>query len=125
MTNGSIEWVCSVCQDRGVVHNWKGSVHDLSKFREQRSQPSLEVMLTEQEYDALKRCLVLDIDPECGRILCAATYTSEGIILRASGEDLGNFADSLAFEANHEDNGRRQRVLDRVLDRVEAALGGI
>jgi hypothetical protein len=120
-SDGSIEWVCPVCQDQGIVHNWKGSPHDLSKFREQGDQPSFEVVLTEQEYDEVKKCLVMD--PEGDRIICSATYTSEGIVLRASGEGLDDFAGYLAFEVNHEENRRRQRVLGRVLDRVEAVLG--
>lgn len=120
-SDGSIEWVCPVCQDQGIVYNWKGSPHDLSKFREQGDQPGFEVVLTEQEYDEVKKCLVMD--PEGDRIIYGATYTSEGIVLRASGEDLDDFAGYLAFEANHEENRMRQRVLDRVLGRVEAVLG--
>ena len=120
-SDGSIEWVCPVCQDQGIVYNWKGGPHDLSEFREQENQPSFEVVLTEQEYDEVKKCLVMD--PEGDRIIYGATYTSEGIVLRASGEDLDDFAGYLAFEVNHEENGRRQRVLGRVLDRVEAVLG--
>jgi len=120
-SDGSIEWVCPMCQDQGVIHNWKGSPHDLSKFREQRNQPALEITLTDEEYDELKRCLVMD--PEGDRIIYGAIYTSEGIVLRASGEDLDNFAGYLAFEVNHEENRKRQRILERVLDRVEAALG--
>lgn len=120
-SDGSIEWVCPVCRDQGIVYNWKGGPHDLSEFREQENQPSFEVVLTEQEYDEVKKCLV--IDPEGDRIIYGATYISEGIVLRASGEDLDDFAGYLAFEVNHEENGRRQRVLERVLDRVEAVLG--
>ena len=120
-SDGSMERVCSVCQDRGIVYDWKGSHHDLSKFREQWKQPSFEVILTEQEYDELRKCLVMD--PEGDRIIYGATYTSEGIVLRASGEYLDDFAGYLAFDVNHEENRRRQRGLDRVLDRVEAVLG--
>jgi hypothetical protein len=120
-SDDSIEWICPVCQDHGVIYNWKGSPYDLSKFREQGEQPNFEVILTEQEYDELKKCLVMD--PEGDRIIYGATYTSKGIILRASGENLDDFAGYLAFEVNHEENRGRQRVLERVLDRVEAVLG--
>jgi hypothetical protein len=110
-----------MCQDQGIIRNWKGSPHDLSKFREQGNQPGLEITLTDEEYDEVKKCLVMD--PEGDRIIYGATCTSERIVLRASGEDLDNFAGYLAFEVNHEENRRRRRILERVLDRVEAALG--
>jgi len=66
-SDGSIEWICPVCQDRGIVYNWKGSPHDLSKSREQGNQLSFEVILTEQEYDEVKKCSVMD--PEGDRVI--------------------------------------------------------
>lgn len=70
----SIEWVCPVCQDQGTVCNWKGSPHDLSEFRGQGNHPRFEVILTDREYDEVKKCL--GMDPEGDRIIYGATYTS-------------------------------------------------
>lgn len=112
-SSGSIEWVCPACQSQGVIHNWQGSFEDLSLVRDRAMGPSFEIVVTEPEYDQIARCLT--IDPESDRIIHGATWTPEGIILRASGEDLEEFAGLLAFEANHEEDGRRRRVLDQVL----------
>ena len=79
------------------------------------------MVLTEQEYDELKKCLVTSSEDD--RIIYGATYTGESIILRASGEDFDEFAGYLAFNANHEENWRYQRILDHILDHIEAVLG--
>ncbi len=91
-------------------------------MRVESEQPSFEVVLLEHEYDELKKCLVME--PESDNIVYGATYTKEGIVLRAIGEDLQDFADILAFNANHEESPKRQRILDQVLDRIKAVLGG-
>ena len=119
--DGYIEWECPSCADKGVIHNWQSSPWNLSRWRPQEGGPNFEVVLTEQEYDELKNCLVTS--PEDDRIIYGATYTGESIILRASGEDFDEFAGYLAFNANHEGNRRRQLILDHILDRIEAVLG--
>ena len=90
-------------------------------MRNREEPPCFEIVLTEQEYDELRKCLVMD--PESERIVYGASYTQQGIILRANGEDLEEFAGYLAFDANHEESAKRQRILDRVIDRVEFVLG--
>lgn len=115
--DGYIEWERSSCADRGVIHNWQSSPRNLSRWRPQEGEANFEVVLTEQEYDELKNCLVAFSEDD--RIIYGATYTGESIILRASGEDLDEFAGCLAFNANREENRRRQRILDR----IEAVLG--
>ena len=121
--DGTIEWVCPVCGDNGIIYNWQGCPYDLSKYREQGNRPKFEVILTGQEYDEVKRCLFLA--PESDRIICGAAYTSDGIIIGASAEELDDLAGYLAAESNHEENMKRQRILDRVLERIEAVLGDI
>jgi hypothetical protein len=90
-------------------------------MRDLANQPGFEIVLTEQEYDELRKCLVMS--PEGDKVIYGATYTEEGIVLRATGEDLEDFAGYLEFNINHEEDRKRQRILDQVLDRVEAVLG--
>jgi hypothetical protein len=90
-------------------------------MRDLKGQPSLEIALSEEKCNELKKCLVLS--PEGDKIIYGATYTAEGIILRAAGEDLEDFAGYLEFNINHEEDRKRQQILHQVLDRVEAVLG--
>lgn len=119
--DGYIEWECPSCGDNGVIHDWQDSPWNLSRWRSHKDEFGFEIALTEQEYDELRKCLVTSSEGD--RIIYGATYTGESIILRATGEELEDFAGYLAFNANHEENLKRQRILDRVLDRIEVTLG--
>ena len=119
--NGDIEWECSSCGARGVIRNWQGSWDDLSEMRVEGEQPSFEIVLSEKEYEEVKKCI--DKDPESDIIIYGAVYTKEGIVLRTTGEDMQDFTDILKFYANHEENSRRQRIVDQTLNRLEALLG--
>ena len=61
-------------------------------------------------------------DPESDRIIYSARPSENGIRLHASYGDIENFEGYLAADANHEDNRKRQRLLDALHERVEDAL---
>lgn len=117
--NGEIEWQCPSCNGMGVIHGWQGGWSDLSELRETGEQPGFEVMLTERRYDELKKCLMMDM--EWDDIMYAATYTTEGIILRAGGRDMKAFADYLSKSREHKTTSRR--VLTEVLNGIQTVLG--
>jgi hypothetical protein len=121
MEDGYIEWACPSCGDNGVISHWQGSPYDLSEVRDLPNQPGFEIMLTEEEYDELRKCLVMS--PEGDKLIYGATYTEEGIVLRTTRKDLEDFAGYLEFNINHEEDRKRQQILHQVLDRVEAVLG--
>jgi len=119
--NGDIEWECPSCGALGVIRNWQGSWDDLSEMRVEGEQPSFEIVLSEKEHEEVKKCL--NKDPESDIIIYGAAHTKEGIVLRATGEDMQDFTDILKFYANHEENSKRRRIVDQVLNRLEALLG--
>jgi len=116
-----IEWVCPSCGDAGTIHHWQGSPWNMSEVSNQCDHPAFEVVVTEQEYDVVKKCLIAY--PLHDRIIYGAAYTAEGIILRAAGGELDDLAEDLALTADSTKNTRIRRILEEVLDRVQVVLG--
>jgi hypothetical protein len=112
-----VEWRCPVCHDQGTIGSWRGSPFDLSAVRDRGNRPTLTVLVSEEEYDVIRTSLLPD--PESARIVYGATPVAQGIVLNATADDFAALADSLAFDANHEATGKRQRALDQVLRRLE------
>ena len=83
--------------------------------------PAFEVVVTEQEYDALRKrfasCFLHD------RVIYGAAYTPEGIILRGTGEEFDDLAEDLALNVDSTRSERTRLILQEVLGRVEALLG--
>jgi hypothetical protein len=75
-------------------------------------------MVTEDELRELKRSLVLS--PECECLLYGATIAHGGIVIRATLEELEDLEEHIAADSNHEEKRRRQRILDRVYERIES-----
>ncbi|TAK28830.1 MAG: hypothetical protein EPO21_21995 [Chloroflexota bacterium] len=118
---GEIAYQCSVCDRGGTVSGWRGTDYDLSSFRDERDEPRLELVLTEEEYDLLRRCLLM-LDQETMALISGATFSPAGIVLRASVEDLEILEGDIASEENHTPNRRKQRTLDGILRRIAMVL---
>jgi hypothetical protein len=118
--NGDIEWECSSCEYRGVIRGWQGGWSDLSDFQDSGEPPFFELILTEQQYDELKKILTMDL--ECDDIIYGAVYSKEGIVLRACGVDMKALANCLAFKIKEHGNFNR-RILRQVQTGIQTLLG--
>jgi hypothetical protein len=118
--SGVISWHCSRCDDQGEISNWEGTSWNLSKWaiERQSKQEFHELILTEDELQELKRSLILS--PECECLLYGAIIAHGGIVIRATPEELEELEENIAADANHEEKRRRQRILDRIYERIEA-----
>jgi hypothetical protein len=118
--SGVISWHCSRCDDQGEISNWEGTSWNLSKWATERQskQEFHELILTEDELQELKRSLILS--PECECLLYGAIIAHGGIVIRATLEELEELEENIAADANHEEKRRRQRILDRIYERIEA-----
>ncbi len=119
--NGDIEWECPSCRSSGVIRGWRGGWSDLSKLRVQDERPGFEILLPEHEYDELKKHLSTEFETD--NIIYGATYTGEGIVVRANRIDIEIFAGILASKMHREKNSRYREVFVRALNCVEAVLG--
>jgi hypothetical protein len=117
--SGIITWHCSQCDDQGEISNWEGTSWNLSPWAPSRpaNQKLHELVLTEDELRELKRSLVLG--PECECLLYGAIIAHGGIVIRATLEELEELEENIAADANHEEKRRRQRILDRIYERIE------
>jgi len=120
-SEGYIEWTCPRCNGGGVIHHWQGSLWDMTDVAKDGETPAFEVVVTEQEYDALRKrfasCFLHD------RVIYGAAYTPEGIILRGTGEEFDDLAEDLALSMDSTRSERTRIILQEVLGRVEALLG--
>jgi len=74
-------------------------------------------VLTGDELRELKRSLILD--PECECLLYSAIIAHGGIVVRATLEEFEELEENIAADANHEEKGRRQKILDRIYEHIE------
>jgi len=95
--DGYIEWECPSCGAAGTIQGWEKSFYNLSEIREESRQPGFEIVLTDKEYDGLKKCV--SMEPEWDGVIFGATWTPEGIVLRAGAEEFKDFAEYLASRA--------------------------
>jgi len=117
--SGVISWHCSRCDDQGEISNWEGTSWNFSQWVPDRSanEKLHELVVTEDELRELRRSLVLS--PECESLLYGATIAHGGIVIRATLEEFEELEEHIAADANHEEKRRRQRILDRVYERIE------
>jgi hypothetical protein len=118
--NGDIEWACSSCDFKGVIRGWQGDWSDLSDFRDPGEPPFFELVVTEKQYYELKKTLVMDL--ECDDIIYRASYSKQGIVLRACGVDMKSLATFLAFKIRESGNFNR-RILREVNTGIQVLLG--
>jgi hypothetical protein len=113
-------WQCSVCGDEGVISNWEDSPFDLRRRRLTVVGAVSEIVIPDEVAAALRELRLLDTD--CARMVFGIRVREDGrVVLAATDGDLDALIDSLAAEANHEPNRRRQRRLDTAFDALNAA----
>jgi len=117
--SNAISWHCSRCDDQGEISNWEGTSWNFSRWVPDRSdnQKLHELVVTEDELRELKRSLVLSPDCEC--LLYGAVIAHGGIVIRATLEEFEELEEHIAADANHEKKRHRQRILDRIYERIE------
>jgi hypothetical protein len=111
-----IRWWCTVCDDEGLISNWADTPYDLRRRRLSVAGDVDEVIVS-AETAAVLRELVL-LDPDCERLAFGMHAHPDGAVLLAGADDLEELIGSVAAEANHEPNRRRQ-------DRLDAAFNAL
>lgn len=114
-----ILWRCSACDDEGTISNWEDSPYDLRRRRLTAVGAVHEVVIEDEVASALRELVFLD--PNCERLVFGMRSHRNGAALHASDDDLEELIGSVAAEANHESNRRRQRRLDAAFDSLSTA----
>ncbi len=114
-----ILWRCSACDDEGTISNWEDSPYDLRRRRLTAVGAVHEVVIADEVASALRELVFLD--PICERLVFGMRSHRNGAALHASDDDLEELIGSVAAEANHESNRRRQRRLDAAFDSLSIA----
>lgn len=115
-----IEWRCSECGDAGVITGWQESVFDL-RPEPDFDRPLLSVDVTDEEHRLLRELVILE--KGATHMVWGAFRDEQDQLWMAGDEaDLEDLSGSVAFEANHTENRRRQRVLDVVFGKLELHL---
>jgi hypothetical protein len=118
-----IRWQCSVCDDAGVISNWESSVFDLRRRQLTLAGAVNEIVISNEVAAALRGLQLLDTD--CERLVFRIRAHHDGAVLAATDDDLDELIGSVAAEANHEPNRRRQQRLDAALNALnDAAANG-
>jgi hypothetical protein len=115
----SIRWRCSVCGDEGVISNWEESPFDLRRRRLALIGALHEIAIPNEVAAALRELRLLDTD--CERLVFGIRAHNRGAILEVTDEQLDELIESVAAEANHESNRRRQQRLDAAYDALNTA----
>lgn len=114
-----IRWQCSACDDEGVISNWEHSPFDLRRQRLTLAGAVTEIVMPDDVAAALRELSLLDAG--CERLVFRIRAHNDGAVLAATDEDLDELIGSVAAEANHEPNRRRQQRLDAAFDALSAA----
>ncbi len=120
-----IYWHCSSCEDGGRIAKWRGCPFDqaqvsLNALPGEEPNPRVEVSISREEMHALIHGT--GFDPDSERIIYLARPSGKVVRLSGLYDDMENFEGFLASEANHEENKKRQKVLDAVHGRVDGAI---
>jgi hypothetical protein len=115
----SIAWRCDACGDQGVISGWEGSPYDLRRRRPQALGTVRDVAVTDEVAAALRELSLLDADSE--RLVYSIRASGNNLLLTADEDDLDELVDSLAAEANHEPDRRRQKRLDAAFEALSSA----
>jgi hypothetical protein len=121
-----IAWRCSVCADEGVISNWADSPYDLRRRRLTVAGAATEIVIAEDVAAALRELIFLNPDGE-RLVYGMRAHPKGGAVLLATADDLDELIGSVAAEANHEPNRRRQHRLDAAFDALSTTahnLGG-
>jgi hypothetical protein len=114
-----IRWQCSVCGDEGTISNWEESPFDLRRRRLALTDAVHEIVIPNEVAAALRELQLLDTD--CERLVFAIRAHDHGALLAVTDEHLDELIGSVAAEANHEPNRRRQQRLDAAFEALNSA----
>jgi hypothetical protein len=114
-----IRWQCSACSDEGVISNWEDSPFDLRRRRLTLAGAVHQIVIPNEVAAALRELRLLDTDGE--RLVFGIRADNDHAILAATDDDLDQLIGSVAAEANHEPNRRRQQRLDTAFDALNTA----
>ena len=117
-----IRWLCPSCGDNGIIIHWTGTPWDLTprKRLPHGHKGSPEILLTGIEHRALQRMEILD--DVSREIVNRGRTTTDGIVLKASEEELEDLAGFVAAEVNHEKRNSRRAMLRGILGRLQLEL---
>lgn len=118
-----IEWSCLECRDSGVIHDFRGTIWDLTPKGALTDWDGewRQVMVSPNEYDAIRAMAIADPDGE--RTIYRAERRGGLIVLAANEDELNHLSGLVADEAGHELNRRRRLDLNAVFDRISEAVG--
>ncbi len=118
----SVEWQCTSCGDEGVISGWEHSPFDLRGHTTDFVRPGddVELVIDDQVAATLRSLTLLDSTSE--RVVFRARTSERGIILTSREDDVTELIDSVAAEANHEPDRRRQKRLDTAFEMLNDAL---
>jgi hypothetical protein len=114
-----IRWQCSLCNDQGLINNWENTPFDLRRRQITPAKIDHEIVIPDEIAAALRELRLLDTD--CERLVFRIRAHHDGAILAASDDDLDELIGSVAAEANHQPNRRRQQRLDAAFDALNTA----
>lgn len=114
-----IRWQCNECADVGEISNWEDTPFDLRPRRLTLAEAAREVAITHDVAAALRELQLLDPDGE--RLVFRIRAHRDDAVLAVTDADLDELIGSVAAEANHEPDRRRQRRLDAALDALNEA----
>ena len=84
------------------------------------SEEILVLQLTNAQYEALKEVMILDEEPEA--MVNNAKPTDKGFVLTGPWDVFDDLAGFVASEANHSESQKKQKVLDRICEKIEELL---
>ena len=97
-----------------MISNWEDSPFDLRRRGLTIAEPANEIVITNEVAAALRDLQLLD--PDCERLVFRIRAQHDGAVLAATDDDLDELIGSVAAEANHEPNRRRQQRLDAAFE---------
>ena len=104
------------------ISNWQGTIYDLSEAVEADVTQRVGLCVTPDEYKLLTD--IITSSQEEDAIISGAVSTSEGVRLSGREGDFDQLLGSIAFDINHCENTRRERILGTVYDRIQELLEG-
>lgn len=116
-----IRWQCSSCADQGRISNWADSPFDLRRRRLARAEPVHQILIPTDVAATLRELNLLDVDSQ-QIVFRMYPHATGKVVLPATEDGLEQLIGSLAAEANHETDRRRQRRLDVAFEALNDAV---